>query len=470
MALVAGRLVQAARIRDVQSEGELTDALNSVCARIVSRIGAACSGINASFVLVGPPGSGKSAAVCEAIRRAELHAEKSNGLIVQVRLHGRLHADERTSLLETAAQLARASSRHADRPNTTRSIQYGSLGPRASIGEILGEISAHVLRLAHIPGCVFVFVLDAVHLFAAQGSAGGAQKQTLLYCLLNLLQGESVRGVFIGITPRIDVVDLLEKRVKSRFSGEVIAAPLPDSVEQVCDFLKKRLKQTSEARGKIERECFCAGIDPFFKDQRVLNMLSRMFMRSRTLDSFLLVMSYTVACADTLQIEYFLQAYADLHVSKHGVERLLNLSSLELMILYALTKKVSSVRQNTSEAELPDPPSFSFDAVYAEYQRGALAGEHMESNASVALLPSSSWNAAAPSTDLVSMHVALKAYEHLVDLGLVLLKRPRGHHVSTLRSSASIRAVPVVPSDEVERAMLEHPDMSMAAQHWVTMT
>lgn len=66
-----------------------------------------------------------------------------------------------------------------------------------------------------------VVILDAFDLFALH------PRQALLYCLLDTVQGcRTSMGnkgfVVVGITSRIDTINLLEKRVKSRFSGRVI--------------------------------------------------------------------------------------------------------------------------------------------------------------------------------------------------------------------------------------------------------
>lgn len=66
-----------------------------------------------------------------------------------------------------------------------------------------------------------VVILEAFDLFALH------PRQALLYCLLDTVQGCRVgvdnKGVaVVGTTTRIDTINLLEKRVKSRFSGRVI--------------------------------------------------------------------------------------------------------------------------------------------------------------------------------------------------------------------------------------------------------
>jgi hypothetical protein len=57
-----------------------------------------------------------------------------------------------------------------------------------------------------------VFVLEEFDLFASR-----RQKQTLLYNLLDALQTSGICAGVVGVSVRQDVMELLEKRVKSRF-------------------------------------------------------------------------------------------------------------------------------------------------------------------------------------------------------------------------------------------------------------
>lgn len=62
-----------------------------------------------------------------------------------------------------------------------------------------------------------VFVLDDFDGFARRS------KQTLLYNLLDALQASRVRAAVVGVTARVDCVELLEKRVRSRFSHRLLS-------------------------------------------------------------------------------------------------------------------------------------------------------------------------------------------------------------------------------------------------------
>ena len=61
-----------------------------------------------------------------------------------------------------------------------------------------------------------VFVLDEFDRFAER------PKQKLLYNLFDLMQQPNVTMAVVGLTSRLDPIDLLEKRIKSRFSNRQI--------------------------------------------------------------------------------------------------------------------------------------------------------------------------------------------------------------------------------------------------------
>lgn len=72
-----------------------------------------------------------------------------------------------------------------------------------------------------------VIVLDGFDLFASHA------RQALLYCLLDTAQacrtgtGAGSGMAVVGVTARVDTINILEKRVKSRFSGRMIRTACP---------------------------------------------------------------------------------------------------------------------------------------------------------------------------------------------------------------------------------------------------
>ena len=76
-----------------------------------------------------------------------------------------------------------------------------------------------------------IFIIDEFDLFATH------PRQTLLYNLFDIAQSRKAPIAVLGCTTRLDVVEMLEKRVKSRFSHRYIYLSLPKNLAafwQVC--------------------------------------------------------------------------------------------------------------------------------------------------------------------------------------------------------------------------------------------
>ena len=123
-----------------------------------------------------------------------------------MRLSGLLHWEERVAFREAARQLC---------------AQFGLPFERsASHDENIGFFADVLAQLASAKRAA-VFVLDELDAFARRS------RQALLYNLCDRVSGARVAAALVGVSARIDCVDLLEKRVRSRFSGRVLYLPRP---------------------------------------------------------------------------------------------------------------------------------------------------------------------------------------------------------------------------------------------------
>ena len=73
-----------------------------------------------------------------------------------------------------------------------------------------------------------------MHAYLRHASA----KQTLLYNLLDALAAARVSAAVLGLTSQHDVMDAMEKRVRSRFSSRrLLVPPLDDATVRCCCFV-----------------------------------------------------------------------------------------------------------------------------------------------------------------------------------------------------------------------------------------
>src|SRR5438128_542603 len=85
-----------------------------------------------------------------------------------------------------------------------------------------------------------IFIIDEFDLFATHA------RQTLLYNLFDIAQARKAPIAVLGLTTRIDVVETLEKRVKSRFSHRYVYLSLPKILPAFWDVCRQGLSIDEE--------------------------------------------------------------------------------------------------------------------------------------------------------------------------------------------------------------------------------
>lgn len=85
-----------------------------------------------------------------------------------------------------------------------------------------------------------IFVIDEFDMFAAH------PRQTLLYNLFDIAQARKAPIAVLGCTTRMDVVEMLEKRVKSRFSHRYVYLSMPKSLPAYWNVCKQGLTVDEE--------------------------------------------------------------------------------------------------------------------------------------------------------------------------------------------------------------------------------
>ncbi len=119
----------------------------------------------------------------------------------------------------------------------------------ASLLALLSHPSEIAETQAGMTSKSIVFVIDEFDLFATHA------RQTLLYNLFDIAQARKAPIAVLGLTTRIDVVESLEKRVKSRFSHRYVYLSLPKSLPAYWDVCKQGLVVDEE-------DMTLEGIDP----------------------------------------------------------------------------------------------------------------------------------------------------------------------------------------------------------------
>lgn len=167
-----------------------------------------------------------------------------------IRLSGWIHKNDRLAMREIAYQLGQQTGQSFSQPDE------GDIYDEQNDNPFLDRPNSETIQIgmelppsSHLPALISVIptlsrptiiILDAFDLFALH------PRQALLYCLLDTVQGcrtsMSNKGLaVVGLTSRIDAINLLEKRVKSRFSGRVIRTTVTPTIQQWLALTRRAL-------------------------------------------------------------------------------------------------------------------------------------------------------------------------------------------------------------------------------------
>ena len=343
---------------------------------------------NNSVLVVGAPGSGKSLAVsriCTLIKNT-WNTIKVDPRVGIVRLSGLAFSDERAAFREIARQLC--------------DQLHLEFVKQASYGENIQFLLAILKALAEANKAA-VFILDDFDLFAHN------QKQIFLYCLLDSLQKSNANAVVIGTTSRYDCLDLLEKRVKSRFSHRTVILNPPVQTTVDMD------GATNDGADSVLKSMLCLPVDVYpdsgaamehnarvraaLDKRSVIDSLSNVIQESNSLHRLSSIAKKTlIYCYRSgsfcFEEQNLLKAMESTMLTRGFESMIATLCPLDLALL-AASYKVKSCRKDDL---------LNFEMIHHEFRSFATSGSHV---------------------DNYSKGAALKSFEHLQSLGLVQIIR-----------------------------------------------
>ncbi|KAL8856535.1 MAG: hypothetical protein Q9178_006850 [Gyalolechia marmorata] len=356
-----------------------------------------------SMLLIGPRGCGKTTLVESVI--SDLAREHQDDFLV-IRLSGFIHTDDKLALREIWCQLGR----EVAAENETTGIRTNYADTLTSLLALLAHSSEDEGNQNETARSV-VFVIDEFDLFASH------PRQTLLYNLFDVAQSRNAPIAVLGLTTRIDVVESLEKRVKSRFGQRYLYLSHPKNFSSFQDTCKSAVvSRNTSNKAFVERvgsdaataqqlrvawnEC----VDALFAhDIQLDRFLRRLFAHSNCVATFksslLVPISLMgpshVPIADSLLNSALLP-------SESKLQLLASLSDLELSLLIAAARL--DVILDTNQCNFP--------MVYDEYVQLA---SHVKLQSSAA-----GQTAVGGGARVWGKDVARGAWERLMDLELIL--------------------------------------------------
>lgn len=340
---------------------------------VSSSITEAC---NNSILLLGPRGSGK-VAVLELVL-TDLLQEYPDAISV-IKLNGLLHNDDNCAFKEIARLLC---------------VEHQLLFSKMASFDDNSQFLLSMLRECGLAHKTIVFVLDEFDLFA-QG------KQRLLYSLLDAMQSVTSQAVVIGVSCRMDADQLLEKRVRSRFSHRklLFLPPSKEDVERLLDHLLS-LPSDSSLPQKYTVE-FNGKLKAILADARFKEIIDT-FMNSGFAVSHLLRFIFQAVSnmdleSGFLSIENFKTALASTQ-RQPKMESIKDCSILELYLLVCMRR-----------LEVKEQNSYNYTSVMTEYK---------------------SIQDSFRTSDCYTSNVCLRAFEHLLERELISFTDNRVHSQS----------------------------------------
>ncbi|XP_053262284.1 origin recognition complex subunit 4 [Podarcis raffonei] len=376
----------------------------------------AINGESNSVLIIGPRGSGKTLLTCHVLKKLmEVKEVREN--ILQVHLNGLLQTNDKIALKEITRQL--------NLENVVGDKVFGSFA------ENLTFLLEALKRGDRAHSCPVLFILDEFDLFVHH------KNQTLLYNLFDVSQSAQTPIAVVGLTCRLDILELMEKRVKSRFSHRQIYLMNSFDFKKYLNICKEQLSLPAEFPEKSFIQKWNKNVQSLLEDQKVQDVLQNQFHYSKDLRSlFMLLM---LASSSITVSHPYINASDLLEAGKHcrmdsKANIVHGLSVLELCLIIAM--------KHLNDTYGGEP--FNFQMVYNEYQRFVQRKAHTVYS--------------------FEKPVVMKAYEHL--LHLELIKPVEGPSMCTQREYLLMNLL--LDNNQIMDALQVYPNCPTDVKQWAT--
>ncbi|KAM8806703.1 origin recognition complex subunit 4 [Eudromia elegans] len=337
--------------------------------------------------------------------------------LLKVHLNGLLQTNDKVALKEITRQL------HLE--NVVGDKVFGSFA------ENLVFLLEALRKGDRSSSCPVLFVLDEFDLFVHH------KNQTLLYNLFDISQSAQTPVTVIGLTCRQDVLELLEKRVKSRFSHRQIYLMNTFDFKQYIKIFKEQLSLPADFLDESFAQKWNNNVQHLSEDKTVQDLLQNLFHCSKDLRSLHLLLMLALS---NVTAQHPLLAVADLvEASKQrGADSRANvihgLSVLETCLIIAM-KHLNDVYEG-------EP--FNFQMVYNEFQKFVQRKAHCMYS--------------------FEKPVVMKAFEHLLQLELVKpVERP------TVRAQREYLLMKLLlDNNQIMDALQAYPNCPTDVKQWAT--
>ncbi|KAF7079016.1 hypothetical protein CFC21_083330 [Triticum aestivum] len=272
------------------------------------------------------------------------------------------------------------------------------LGPRGCGKGAVLDMVLEDLKEEH-PDAISVIRLNGM--LHSDDNCATKGKQRLLYSLLDAMQSLTSQAVVIGMSCRLDADQLLEKRVRSRFSHrKLLFVPSSlDDIQRLMEHLLMLDKGSCLPTNYVtEYNSMLTSIFSNKKFKGILDSLTDTDATTSNILRFLFrVVSYMDMESGLLSMECFTNALSSMQ-RQPKMDSLQDLSILELYILVCMNR-----------LEDKEQKSYNFNTIIKEYK---------------------SIQDAYKTSDKYATTVCFRAFEHLLDRELITFADSKGRNVA----------------------------------------
>ncbi|XP_023218234.1 origin recognition complex subunit 4-like isoform X1 [Centruroides sculpturatus] len=367
-----------------------------------------------SVLLIGPRGSGKTATL-EKVKKELFQLSELASNCLQVNLNGLIHTDDQIALKDIILQL-----------QLENKIEET---PLRSFAETLSFL-LEVLKSGNQNSKCILFTLDEFDLFCQH------KNQTLLYNIFDVSQSARVPVVIVGLSCRLDVMGLLEKRVKSRFSHRTLYFFNKLNFKDYMKIAEDLLTLPRDFPTPKFRKDWNTHVKEILQDKTVSNAFQRLYNTSNDIRALKKFLIYPVSTVDEthpyMEASDFLDSQA-IQILDSKAVMLHGLSILEFCLVITMMHLIS-----VHEGE-----SINFEIVYNEFQK------YVQKKASL---------------QHFERPVVFKAFEHLLAIELIKIKPGNSCNIRKNYAMVEVLLEPL----QVREALQRYPNLPTELQQWAS--
>lgn len=292
-----------------------------------------------SLLVLGPRGSGKTSLIKHVLRLASERSSWAEDVVI-VKLSGHIQTDDKVALRDITKQL--------NLENVVGNKVFGSFAEHLSF--LLASLKTGDTKSSK----PIIFVLDEFDSFCSH------KNQTLLYNLFDVAQSRAVPICVLGISSQIDVTELLEKRVKSRFSHRHLYIWLPEDSSKIIElaggFLKLDIDGAKDWNKSVEELLESEPVVKFFENYTKVNKSVKSLKKLL----YLAVIEMVQEQMNRLNLDHLMKA-------KEGCAEMTGTDSLTALLKDLSITEICLLISIKHILQIYDSEPFNFEMVYHEF-------------------------------------------------------------------------------------------------------